>query len=128
MNYVTEGFEPSKVLKIFEDICAIPHGSGNESGVADYIENLIALTSGQHLQKAHPEGNTQVIDRDFQYLCLICKTESIKNNILGAQGAPVIYSFECFTHVLAVGLRKTVFEDLPENDFEGILNLIEVCY
>ena len=39
MNYITEGFEPSKVLKIFEDICAIPHGSGNEGGVADYIEN-----------------------------------------------------------------------------------------
>ena len=39
MNYITEGFEPSNVLKIFEDICAIPHGSGNESGVADYIEN-----------------------------------------------------------------------------------------
>ena len=96
--------------------------------IADYIENLIALTSGQHLQKAHPEGNTQVIDRDFQYLCLICKTESIKNNILGTHGAPVIYSFECFAHVLAVGLRKPVFEDLPENDFEAILNQIEVCY
>ena len=96
--------------------------------IADYLENLIALTSGQHLQKAHPEGNTQVIDRDFQYLCLICKTESIKNNIMGMQGVPVIYSFECFTHVLAVGLRKPVFEDLPENDFEAILNQIEVCY
>ena len=96
--------------------------------IADYLENLIALTSGQHLQKAHPEGNTQVIDRDFQYLCLICKTESIKNNIMGMQGVPVIYSFECFTHVLAVGLRKPIFEDLPENDFEAILNQIEVCY
>ena len=96
--------------------------------IADYLENLIALTSGQHLQKAHPEGNTQVIDRDFQYLCLICKTESIKNNILGTQGAPVMYSFEYFTHVLAVGLRKPIFEDLPENDFEAVLNQIEVCY
>lgn len=96
--------------------------------IADYLENLIALTSGQHLQKAHPEGNTQVVDRDFQYLCLICKTESIKKNILGTSGVPVIYSFDCFTHVLAVGLRKPVFEDLPENDFEAVLNHIEVCY
>lgn len=24
--------------------------------IADYVENLIALTSGQHLQKAHPAG------------------------------------------------------------------------
>lgn len=96
--------------------------------IADYLENLIALTSGQHLQKAHPEGNTQVVDRDFQYLCLICKTESIKRNILGTSGAPVIYSFDCFTHVLAVGLKKPDFEDLPENDFEAVLNHIEVCY
>lgn len=26
--------------------------------IADYVENLIALTSGQHLQKAHPAGKT----------------------------------------------------------------------
>lgn len=96
--------------------------------IADYIENLIALTSGQHLQKAHPNGNTQIVDRDFQYLCLICKTESIKQNILKNDHAPVIYSFDCFTHVLAVGLRKPQFEKLVENDFAEILNQIEVCY
>lgn len=37
MNYVVQGFEPAAVFQIFEDICAIPHGSGNEQGVADYI-------------------------------------------------------------------------------------------
>lgn len=39
MKYITEGLEPSSVLRIFEDICAIPHGSGNEGKIADYIEN-----------------------------------------------------------------------------------------
>lgn len=39
MNYVTNGYSPKEVFEIFEDICAIPHGSGNESGVADYIES-----------------------------------------------------------------------------------------
>ena len=38
MNYVINGYEPKAVFEIFEDICAIPHGSGNEKGVADYIE------------------------------------------------------------------------------------------
>lgn len=38
MSYVTQGFEPHKVFEIFEDLCAIPHGSGNEKGIADYIE------------------------------------------------------------------------------------------
>ena len=37
MEYVVNGYEPKAVFEIFEDICAIPHGSGNEKGVADYI-------------------------------------------------------------------------------------------
>jgi len=96
--------------------------------IADYLENLIALTPGQHLQKAHPEGNPKIVSRDFQYLCLVCKTDSIKNNILGISGGPVIYSFDCFTHVLAVGLRKPLFKDLPENDFDAVLTHIELSF
>ena len=38
MNYVINGYEPASVFKIFEDLCSIPHGSGNEKGIADYIE------------------------------------------------------------------------------------------
>lgn len=37
---VTYGYEPREALEIFEDLCAIPHGSGNEKGVADYIEKF----------------------------------------------------------------------------------------
>ena len=40
MNYVTKGYEPVRVFEIFEDICAIPHGSGNEDGVADYVQKF----------------------------------------------------------------------------------------
>lgn len=32
------GYECDRALQIFEDICKIPHGSGNESGVADYVQ------------------------------------------------------------------------------------------
>lgn len=35
--------------------------------IADFIENIIALTSGQHLQRAHPNGNKSVIDKDFLF-------------------------------------------------------------
>ena len=38
MNYIINANEPKRVFEIFEDICAIPHGSGNEKGVADYID------------------------------------------------------------------------------------------
>ena len=38
MRYVISGYEPKRVFEIFEDLSAIPRGSGNEKGVADYID------------------------------------------------------------------------------------------
>lgn len=37
MNYITKGYEPEDALRYFEEISAIPRGSGNEGAVADYI-------------------------------------------------------------------------------------------
>ena len=96
--------------------------------IAAYMENLIALTSGQHLQEAHPNGNTQVVDRDFQYTCLICKASSIERNLTGNTGEDVIYSFNDFMHVLDVGLSTDYFEALEDNDFTSVLSGIDFNY
>lgn len=40
MEYIIKGRKPENVFRFFEDICAIPHGSGNEKGIADYIEGF----------------------------------------------------------------------------------------
>lgn len=96
--------------------------------IADYIENLIALTSGQHLQAAHPNGNTSVVDTGYQYTCLIAKTESIRSNLMSNHGEPVIYNFNDFMHVLDVGLRTDYFEALPSCDFNSVLTGIEFNY
>ena len=37
---ILAGYEPASVLAFFEDICAIPHVSGDEGRIADYIENF----------------------------------------------------------------------------------------
>ena len=37
---ITKGYNPAKVLAYFEEICKIPHGSGNEQKIAEYIENF----------------------------------------------------------------------------------------
>ncbi|MBO5716309.1 MAG: beta-Ala-His dipeptidase [Clostridia bacterium] len=37
---VTKGYKPEKVLAYFEELCKIPHGSGNEEAIAKYIENF----------------------------------------------------------------------------------------
>ena len=96
--------------------------------IADYIENLIALTSGQHLQKAHPNGNTRIIDKQYQYTCLIAKTESIRKNIMDNKGEPIIYDFAAFMYVLDVGLRTDYFEALPSCDFNSVVTGIEFNY
>lgn len=96
--------------------------------LAAYLENLIALTSAQHMQHAHPEGNTQQINRDYRYFCLISKTDSIKHNLVENRGEPVIYSFNDFLYVLATGLNDHSFEQIPENDFNCVLSMIERAY
>lgn len=39
MEYIITGVKHGRVFNIFEEICAIPHGSGNEAAVAQYIAN-----------------------------------------------------------------------------------------
>lgn len=41
MNHrILSDLEPTDVLGFFEDICAIPHVSGDERAIADYVENF----------------------------------------------------------------------------------------
>ena len=96
--------------------------------IADYLENLIALTPTQHYSYAHPNNNTQYIDRNYQYLCLVAKTGSIRDNLIGREDGPVIYDFYLYQTVLNTGLRTDAFYKVPEMDFDGLLNRIEEYY
>lgn len=96
--------------------------------IADYLENLIALTPTQHFTYAHPNNNTQYIDRAYQYLCLIAKTGAIRDNLLGKKHEPIIYDFYLYQTVLNTGLETDEFLEVQEMDFEGLLNRIEKYY
>ena len=37
MNYVIHNRQPEDALHYFEEICAIPHGSGNEQAISDFL-------------------------------------------------------------------------------------------
>lgn len=39
-EYIIRGYEPEKLFNYFEDISAVPRGSGNERGIADFIEKF----------------------------------------------------------------------------------------
>ncbi|MBQ2806295.1 MAG: aminoacyl-histidine dipeptidase [Clostridia bacterium] len=47
MEYIVKGYKPVKLFEYFEDICAIPHGSGNEAAIADY---LVAFATSRGLE------------------------------------------------------------------------------
>ena len=44
-------------------------------------ENLISLTPGQHLSRAHIEANTRTINQEFQIICLKKKFEHIRASL-----------------------------------------------
>lgn len=91
-------------------------------------ENIIALTSAQHLQYAHPDGNTQRIEQSYQYKCLQAKVLSIKRNLLEAPDDSTIYSFGNLVSMLDEGLDTDFFSSLDENDFDGIMQGLDLHF
>lgn len=94
--------------------------------ISGYIENLITLTPSQHFQKAHPDGNTRIIDKGFQQICLLAKANHIEENI--KFGEEVIYSFDNFTYVLSVGFDNNKYEDVEDMNFNELIRLINMEY
>ena len=93
--------------------------------IADYYENLIALTPTQHYIYAHPNNNTQYVDRMYQYFCLIAKTSNIKENLTN-ENLPTIYSFEDLCYVLNIGLETDRFDDVKYMNFNEVIRLIDL--
>lgn len=95
--------------------------------IADCLENLIALTPTQHYSYAHPDNNTQYVDRVYQYQCLKAKAETIRKNLLGQMGKP-LYDFQSFLTVLDTGLGTEEFQEVQYMDFEDLLRKLEKYY
>lgn len=96
------------------------------SEISGYVENLIALTPTQHLGEAHPNGNTRIVDKAFQQICLLAKVSNIKSNIL--EGKEVIYSFVNLIFVLRIGLDDDRFNEIEDMDFDEIVRVINMDY
>lgn len=94
--------------------------------ISGYVENLIALTPSQHLQKAHPDNNTRIVDKGFQQICLLTKASNIEDNI--RHGKEVIYSFENFVYVLSVGFDDDKYEEVEDMNFTELVRLINMEY
>ncbi len=91
-----------------------------------YIENLIALTPTQHFNYAHPNGNTQSINREYQHICLLAKSATIRDDLENHEEP--IYSFDKFIYVLLVGLEKETFSEIEYGDYDGLVAAINLAY
>lgn len=70
--------------------------------IAHYLENLILLTATQHNAFAHPKNNTQIINRDYQLVCLLSKADTIQKSL--ASVGEQYYRKESFVYVINHGL------------------------
>lgn len=52
MEYLINDREPQKMFNFFEEICSIPHGSGNESKLSDYLEEFAKKHSLEYYRDA----------------------------------------------------------------------------
>jgi dipeptidase D len=58
---VLEGLEPASVFHYFEDICAIPHGSGNTKKISDYC---VAFAKEHGLRYIQDDSNNVILFQD----------------------------------------------------------------
>lgn len=84
--------------------------------IAHYLENLILLTATQHYTQAHPNNNTQTINKDYQLTCLLAKADTIKKSLQTVGDR--YYRKESFVYVINTGLETAVFH--TNESFEDI--------
>lgn len=82
--------------------------------LASYFENLILLTSSQHRQKAHPRSNFQLIDKDFQIVCLMAKSHTVEKHI--EENGESFYSKKSFVYVVNTGTATNELNELATFD------------
>lgn len=78
--------------------------------IANYLENLILLTSNQHRQKAHPNSHFNIINREYQLVCLMAKSRTIEDYI--NEHGETFYTKKAFIEVINIG---TYSNALTEN-------------
>ena len=76
---------------------------------------------------AHPKNNTQYVDKDFQYICLLAKTRRIMENLI-SESFPKFYDFEDYKFVLNTGLETEEFTDIDNLDFATVISKIDYFY
>ena len=84
-----------------------------------YRENLIRITPDEHYVKAHPNRNTQIVDKPFQVELLKAKLNSIKISLDAGED---FYDLKLFIDILNKGFKIDLPDDLNIDDLKNFLN------
>ena len=96
---VLENTEPKKVFSFFEDICGIPHGSGDTKKISDYC---VAFAKERNLTVFQDEFNNVIIKK------------------------PATKGYENHPSVILQGHLDMVCEKLPELDFDFLSDPLNI--
>lgn len=90
--------------------------------IVHYLENLIKLTATQHFTKAHSSNNTQAINKDYQFICLIAKSKTIEDSLktIGEK----YFRKESFFYVINIGLDAELSMKLTFPEIRAQLPLL----
>lgn len=113
-NYISEINDEEKIGKATQAHHIFP--KSDYPRIESYLENLILLTGTQHNAKAHSNNNTRIIDKDYQLLCVLSKSDSIEKSINANDG---FYSKEDFIFVLNEGVS-------PNDEFNENVSFKEI--
>jgi hypothetical protein len=124
IKFIKDKYKESEVKDKFFGIADHVHHIFSKSSfpeIATYLENLIKLTTYQHLTLAHPHSNTKIINKEYQLTCLIAKSISIEESLAKNE---FFYSKESFIHVINVGLSKDLNMNLSFKEIQTKLSQI----
>ena len=88
---------------------------------SSYLENLIALTAGQHNSHAHDKG-TRSINKRFQVVCLLAKLKDIESSLSNGEE---LYELDKFIFLINKGLDLNISDDSNINSIRDVLNSLK---
>lgn len=110
---VLKGFEPTNVLSYFEELCKIPHGSGNTKAISDYC---VQFAKDHNLRYVQDEYNDVIFFA--KYLTFKDSTPSswaISNDLLRITSfvilvfGGIIYSFLNIIRYITIVILSIIF-------------------
>lgn len=87
--------------------------------ISAYLENLILLTGTQHYSMAHALNYTAYVSKEYQYICLLAKLDTVKKFV--EKEDEKYYSKSGYIYVVSIGTSKELPNDMSFEEIKTYL-------